>query len=199
MAGVHRQAQRPAEVGGHAEVGERVEARRVRIAPGVQFNGHRSQLLRLLNHRLVRVNEQRGADAGCGQPGQRGAQPLRVARDVQPALSRHFFAALRHQGHLVRAQPFGDAEHLIGARHLEVERGTNDGEQGVEVGVLDMTAVLAQVRGDAVGAGGFAEHCGGGGVGFIGAARLTEGGDVIDVDEEAEVRRVRWCAAGCCH
>jgi hypothetical protein len=44
-----------------------------------------------------------------------------------------------------------DGEHLVGRRHLEVER---DGQLGqpLDIVVADMAPVLAQMRGDAVGA-----------------------------------------------
>ena len=45
-----------------------------------------------------------------------------------------------------------------------------------------MPAVLAQVGGDPVGAGGFAQRRGGDRIGFVGASRLTDRGDMIDVD-----------------
>src|SRR5438477_133775 len=63
--------------------------------------------------------------------------------------------------------------------------------------VLDVTAVLAQVRGDSVRAGAFAQHGGFDRIGIARAARLAECRDVIDVDVQREahaaatLRRIR--------
>ena len=57
----------------------------------------------------------------------------------------------------MRAQALGQREHLGGAGHLEVEHRGHRGGDGVDVGVLDVPAVLAKMRGDAVGAGALAD------------------------------------------
>ena len=57
---------------------------------------------------------------------------------------------------------------------------------GDDVGVLDMAPVLAQVRSDAVGAGVLAQSRGRHRIGLVGLARLTERGDVIDVNAQAK-------------
>ena len=64
-----------------------------------------------------------------------------------------------------------------------------------DVGVLDVPAVLAQVRGDAVGAGALAESDGVGGYGLLAASCLPHRRDVIDVDVEALMRHVIGCPA----
>ena len=56
---------------------------------------------------------------------------------------------------------------------------------GFEIGVADVAAVFAQVDGDAVGAGGLCDRGGLGGIGMHAAARVADGGDVIDVHPEA--------------
>src|SRR5207248_1539707 len=70
-------------------------------------------------------------------------------------------------------------------RQLEVQDRADGRPQGAHVGVLDVTAVLTQVAGDAVGAaalGGFGRpHR----VGLVGAARLAQRRHVINVDVEA--------------
>ena len=84
-----------------------------------------------------------------------------------------------------------DREHFLGRRHLEVQRQVDLGHQPVDVAVGDVAPVLAQVGGDAVGAG----RGGGMGrahrVGMIAAARVPDGRDMVDIDAEAE-------AAGSC-
>ena len=56
----------------------------------------------------------------------------------------------------------------------------------VDVGVGDVAAVLAQVRGDAVGAGGLGELGGADRVGIGAAAGVAHGRDVVDVHAEPQ-------------
>ena len=92
------------------------------------------------------------------------------------------------------------------------------GASALDVVVLDVAAVLAQVDGDAVGAGRLAQPRGLERIGLVGAACLPDGGHVIDVDvqplrtsllatprpinfarsnspNERPVINRRWCAA----
>ena len=55
-----------------------------------------------------------------------------------------------------------------------------------DVVVDDVAAILAQMRGDAVGAGRDRDLRGPHRIGMFAAASITHGGDVIDVDAEAE-------------
>ena len=84
-----------------------------------------------------------------------------------------------------------DGEHLVGGRHLEVERPGQLALEPGDVGIRDVAPVLAQVRGDAVGARLDGQMRGAQGVGMPAAARVADGGDVIDVDAKAEVGRRR--------
>src|SRR5689334_10723488 len=90
----------------------------------------------------------------------------------------------------MRPQSFGQGEHLRRARHLEVEdRGDRRGDL-IDVRILDVAAILAEMGGDAVGAGALAEWDGEGGDGLVAAPCLTHGRDVVDVDVEPLVRHV---------
>ena len=63
--------------------------------------------------------------------------------------------------------------------------------RGLEPGdivVADVAAILAQMRGDAVGAGGDRDLGGLDRIGMTPAARVAHGRDVIDVDAEADGR-----------
>jgi hypothetical protein len=57
---------------------------------------------------------------------------------------------------------------------------------GGDVGVRDVTAVLAQVGGDAVGAGGQRLARRAHRIGIHAAARVPHGGDVVDVDAQSQ-------------
>ena len=63
------------------------------------------------------------------------------------------------------------------------------GREPLDVVILDVPAVLAQMHRDAVRAGRLAEARGLERIGLVGAARLPNGGDVIDVDVEPHLCR----------
>ena len=66
-----------------------------------------------------------------------------------------------------------------------------------DVVVGDVAAILAQVRGDAVGAGLHGEVGGAQRIGMAAAARVADGGHVVDVDAEAQIgKRARLTHAG---
>jgi hypothetical protein len=79
-----------------------------------------------------------------------------------------------------------DVDHLLSRRHLEVERQLELAHQAFDVVVDDVPAVLAQVGGDAVGAGGLGDARGPERIGQPAAARVAHRGDVIDVHSEAQ-------------
>src|SRR5437667_10218126 len=70
-------------------------------------------------------------------------------------------------------------------RQLEVQDRADGRLQGAHVGVLDVTAVLTQVAGDAVGAGALGGFGRPHRVGLVGAARLAQRRHVVNVDVEA--------------
>ena len=111
-----------------------------------------------------------------------------LADDVEAALGRALGALFRHQTDGVRRRRDGDVEHLLGRRHLEIERLRDRRLQPRHVGVVDVTAIFSQMRGDPVGAGVDGEERGAHGVGPRTAARIADGRDMIDVDAEAKGR-----------
>ena len=83
-----------------------------------------------------------------------GASVSMLAGGVEPALGGALLAPLGHDAGGVGAMRERDRQHLLGRRHLEVERQRDLGAQARDVVVGDVAAILAQMRGDAVGAGG---------------------------------------------
>ena len=78
--------------------------------------------------------------------------------DVQ-ALGCDFLAALRNQRHLDGFDAQCNRDHLVDARRLEVELGRNGCCKSLHVSVLYVAAILAQMRGDSVGASRLANCC----------------------------------------
>ncbi len=79
-----------------------------------------------------------------------------------------------------------DGDHLVGRRHLEVERQGSGGLDASEIVVADMTAVFAQVRGNAVAADRSDNLGGAHWIGMIAAASVPDRRNVIDVDAQPQ-------------
>ena len=147
---------------------------------------HRStQFCRRLELSGFSRNEQRNAHASIVEPGDEGRQMIVLAGGVEPALSGALRALLRYQADRVRHGLERDGEHLVGRRHLEIERLVDFGFQARDIVIADVATILAQVRGDAVGAGNNRELGGTHRIGMATAAGVADGGDVIDIDSEA--------------
>ncbi len=132
------------------------------------------------------IDEQRDADAHGAKSGDDGQEAFGRARGVEPALGGELVAPLRHQAGGMRLVPERDFEHRLGRRHFEIERHRQLARQTRNVVVGDVAAVFAQMGGDAVGAGLGRQPGGAHRIGMPPAARVADGGDVIDVDAKAE-------------
>ena len=86
----------------------------------------------------------------------------------------------------MRAEAQRDVEHRLGRRHLEIERLPDRGLEPPHVVVVDVATVLAQVSGDPVGARLDGEERRAHGIGRCAAAGVADGGDVVDVDAQAD-------------
>jgi hypothetical protein len=133
----------------------------------------------------VGVNEEREANAGVAERSNRRFEALGVGEEVEPALGGDFLALLWDNRDLVRAQSERDRRHLRGGGHFEVQRGTDDAGQRIDVRILDVAAIFPQVHGDAICAGVLTNLRGGDRIGISRPTGLPQRGDVIDVDEEA--------------
>ena len=122
-------------------------------------------------------------------------QRIVLADHVEAALGGELLAALRHQAHRVRLGRKRDPQHVLGRRHLEIQRLRDLGLQPRHVVVADVAAVLAQMRGDAVGAGLDRGQRRAHRIGPLAAPRVAQGGDVIDIDAEAQRRSVGHCGS----
>ena len=114
-----------------------------------------------------------------------------LAGHVEPAFGGALSAPLRHQARRMRLGPHRNRNHVVGRRHFEIQRLVDFGLQPGDVIVADMPAILAQMRGDAVGTGGYREPGRAHRIGMAAAARVADGGDMIDVDAKAQRRKPR--------
>ena len=152
----------------------------------MNFDHRRADRRGRLDLRRLGGNEQRDADAGRGQFADRGAQRLALAGGVEAAFGGPLLAPLGHDAGGMRPNLAGDADHLRRRRHFEIERLCDALLEPSDIVIDDVAAILAQMRGDAVGAGGDRDLGGFHRIGMPAAARIAHGGDVIDVDAEAD-------------
>ncbi len=82
----------------------------------------------------------------------------------------------------------GDGEHLLGHGHLEIQRFRDFSLEARDIGVANMPAILAQMRGDAIRTRLNREKGRAHGIRPRTAARVPHRGDVIDIHPKAEFR-----------
>ena len=145
-----------------------------------QFGGHLD-----LGRRCT--DEQRNADAGMLELANDGRKLAALAHRVEPAFGGALACAFPARGRRraaassARCRPFRSVAAISKLSGLSISR-----LQARDVVVANVAAILAQMRGDAVAAGGDRELGGAHRIGMAPAARVADGGDVIDVDAEAE-------------
>ena len=79
-----------------------------------------------------------------------------------------------------------EADHLVGRRHLHVDRHGEGRERALQIVVADMPAILAQMHGDPVRARRDRHARGVQRIGVRAAARIAHGGDVVDVHAQPD-------------
>ncbi len=105
-----------------------------------------------------------------------------AARHVEAALGGALLALLRHQTCRVRLVAQCNCQHLLGCRHLEIQRQVDFADQALDIAVGNMPAILAQMGGDAVGTRLRGQPRCAHRIGMPATPRIADGGHVIDVD-----------------
>ena len=113
-----------------------------------------------------------------------GAQNLVLARGIQPSFRRPLLAAFRDDAGGVWFDRPRNADHFGRGRHFEVQRLGDALFEPGDIGVDDVAAIFAQMRGNAIGAGGDRRFGSLQRIGMAAAPRIPDGSDVIDVDAE---------------
>jgi hypothetical protein len=130
------------------------------------------------------IDEDAGHDPRLGQTGHHAGEPRLLCHHVEPALGGDLVAPLGHQHRHLGPQRAGDADHLVGGGHLEVELHLSELAQAAHVLVLDVAPILAQVHGDAVGPAQVGLHRRPHRIGLEGTAGLPQRGHVVDIDAQ---------------
>ena len=163
-------------------------ARQVRLAigPGVQLDHRRADPPRRLDLPAVGGDEDRDPAARLPQRRDEMRQPVLVLRHLEPALGGALLPPLRHDADRVRPVAERDRLHLVRGRHLEVQRQRQLRHQRRDIGVGDVPAVLAQMRGDPVRARRLGQLRRPERLGIRPAPRVAHGRHVVDVDPEPQ-------------
>jgi len=106
----------------------------------------------------IRVNEEAGVDAcfvhGCGN----FPDSVDLAEGIEPAFGGDFLSVFRDQADAVGVNLEGELQHLWSAGHFQVEAGSDLFPKVTDVVSLNVAGIFAEVGGDAVGSGFFAEE-----------------------------------------
>jgi hypothetical protein len=157
----------------------------------MQLDDRRAQGHGGLELARIGLDEQRDADAGIAQACDHRLQVIVLAGRIETTLGRPLLALLGHDAGGMRPMAERNADHLLGRGHLEVQRHLELAHQAFDVGIDDVPAVLAQMGGDAVGAGRLGDARGAQRIGQLAAARVAHGGDVIDVHAKTQRGKCR--------
>ena len=111
-----------------------------------------------------------------------------LTNDIEATFGRQLRAPLRHQAGGMRPRPQCERGHLFGRRPLEIERLGDLGFEARDVVVANVAAIFAQMRGDAVGAGGDRDPGCRQRIGMNPATGVAERGHMIDIDAQPEMR-----------
>ncbi len=118
----------------------------------MKFDRRRADRARRFDRLRLRFDEERNDDAGTAQFSREWLQMIVAADHIETAFGRAFGAPLGHEARGMRLGRKRDVEHLVRRGHFEIERLGNGGLEPRHVVVADMPAILAQMRGDSVGA-----------------------------------------------
>src|SRR2546423_6774570 len=162
------------------------------VGARMQLDGRRAEVARGADGALVGVDEEARTYSGGIEARNTGCGTSHVVRQIKAALGGDLLAFLGHERRLMRFELHGEAQHLLGARHLEVQHRAHFACETPDVVVLDVAAIFAKMRGDSIRSGVLADARGRYRIRFVAAARLPERRDVIDVD-------VKALAAHVCH
>ena len=117
-------------VGDPAQLDRLRLADQMRVAAGMELDHRRAEPERGVELGLARLDEQADADPAALQPLDERAQRLKLPRRVQPALGGPLLAPLGDDAGGMGPMGQRDPEHLLGRRHLQVERQVDRSSAG---------------------------------------------------------------------
>ena len=119
----------------------------------MELDDLRASAMRRLDLLDVGVDEGADQDLRGDELLHDGPDADEIAGDIESTLGRDFLPVLRNEANFLGLVLERLLEHRRGGRHLEVERKGDRARDGLDVGFLNVAAVLAEMDGDGVGAG----------------------------------------------
>ena len=160
---------------------------RMRISAGVQLHNRRTERNSGPQLRNVCIDKQRHPDANICKARHKRFEVIMLSGGIKPALSRHFLASFRHDANRMGAMTQRNGKHFFGRCHFKIKRQIDLAHQTFDVMVTDVATVFAQMRRDAIGTGSRCHFRCPHRIGMIPAARVTNGGNMINVDAETQI------------
>ena len=156
----------------------------IRIPARVNFYCRCTGFGRGLDLIRVGVDEQRYPHAGIRQPDTACGDFFKPADHIQAAFGGQLLTPLGDKAAVLRAQAAGKRHDIVRHRHFEIHAGLKEMTQHLDVPVLDVSAILAQMQRDGIGTGLLGLPGRLDGIGIARATRLTQGGHVIDINTQ---------------
>jgi hypothetical protein len=166
------------------------------IAAGMEFHGSGAGTMGGIDLREIGINECADAYFGRGELGNDRLKPALIRNDVKTPFRGDFLPVFRHEADFIRLEEKRLANHRRSCGHFKIKRHPNGAGKLANIGGLDVTAVLAQVDGDGLGATLLGQVRGLEDIGFgrkpplpVTVAGFAKGRDMVDI--EAEMRHKR--------
>lgn len=120
------------------------------ILSGVKFHGRHLQRGGHVKLPQIGIEEETNGDACVFESADDFDRFFSLADDIQAAFGRDLFTAFRHEGHLIRPYLAGDRQHARLAGHFQVELDGHGLAEDLQIAILNVAAILAEVNRDAV-------------------------------------------------
>lgn len=157
----------------------------VGVVSGVQLDRGDAEVEGGTDRALVGVDEEADPNAGILEPANRLGDAGAGAGEVESAFRRNLLAPLRNDGGLEGSEIAGECHDVGTGGQFQVQDGGDRCCQPTDVVILNVPAILAQVRRDPVRSSALGRERRHDRIGLVRAPRLPYRGYVIDVDVEA--------------
>jgi hypothetical protein len=163
------------------------------ISAGVELDYLSAEVMRAIDLRGIGVDEGTDLDFRGLEFRDDDLELGGIRAEIEAALRGDFLAIFGHEANFLRLEAKRLADHRGRGGHLEIERDAKVAGEIADIGLLDVAAVLAEMDGDAIGAGFFGDLRGLEDGGFrrealfpIAIARFAQSGDMIYIQAEAK-------------
>ena len=158
--------------------------RRVGVRTGVQFDRVETEFPCEFDLGLFRIEEGGNDDALALEPLYRRCDAVGFAFEIEAAFGRDFLPLFRDERCLVRFARQGQLDNFRHNAHFQIEPALHGLAENLEIAIVYVPTILAQMDRNGVGAAQLAFGGRPGRIGFVGSASLPQGCHVIDIDAQ---------------